>query len=131
MGAGDLIAPIYHTNVMMTIGSGWAAICLESIASITERRRVERRLRLSGLEIVALTLAQVKCFAGNMLEVRDSRGEPLIVMSRRARESLHEAQLGCLRRYGRLVVVSLDVIEVCGGGSVRCMMAEIHLPDRR
>ena len=120
--------PIYHTNVMMTVGTGWAAICLDSIASEDSRVWVERRLKKSGLEVILLTQPQVASFAGNMLEVRDRDGASIIVLSRRAHDKLRKDQLQRLRRYGRLVIIDIDVIETFGGGSVRCMIAEVFLP---
>lgn len=116
---------IYHTNVMMGLGERFAVICLESIVDLSQRALVTQFLRETGHEIVEISHAQVQAFAGNMLQLRSSQGENLLAMSQRAHQSLTEAQRQKLTSYARLLVFPLDVIEVCGGGSIRCMMAEI------
>ena len=116
---------IYHTNVMMSVGSSFALLCTEALRDERERTRVAERLTASGHELVPLTLAQVGRFAGNVLELASKEGEPLIVLSESARDALRPDQLGVLERHGRLVVVALDTIERHGGGSVRCMLAEL------
>jgi hypothetical protein len=116
---------IYHTNVMLSIGSAFALLCSESISDAAERARVEERLRATGHELVRLSLAQVGHFAGNVLELASKEGEPLIVLSERARAALMPAQLAVLERHGRLLSVDLDTIERHGGGSARCMIAEL------
>ena len=117
--------PIYHTNVMLSVGKGFALLCAQSIHDADSRARVEARLREGGRELVTLTLAQVEEFAGNVLELCSRAGEPLIVLSRRAHAALEPAQLTVLERHGRLVPVELDTIERHGGGSARCMLAEL------
>ena len=117
--------PIYHTNVMMSVGTGFAVLCAEAMPDPESRARVEARLREGGRELVLLSLAQVEEFAGNVLELASKDGEPLIVLSRRARAALEPAQLAVLERLGRLVPVELDTIERHGGGSARCMIAEL------
>jgi len=117
--------PIYHTNVMLSVGTGFAILCAESIREPDVRARVEARLREGGRELVTITLVQVEEFAGNVLELASKDGEPLIVLSRRARAALLPSQLAVLERLGRLVPVELDTIERHGGGSARCMLAEL------
>jgi len=120
--------PIYHTNVMMAVGTGWAAVCLDCVDHPEDRELLEQSLREDGLVLVELTESQLGEFAGNMLEVTNTRGETLIVMSERARRALTDTQRTTLATFGTLVSSDLRVIETCGGGSARCMMAEIHLP---
>ena len=119
--------PIYHTNVMMSIGSGFCAICLDSIDDPEEREAIENELKADGLEVIALTEAQIEQFAGNMLELQGSNG-PIIAMSSSAHNALDVAQIDALKQFGAIVHADLTTIETCGGGSARCMIAEIHLP---
>lgn len=121
-------SPIYHTNVMMAIGSTFAAVCLECIDDLDERQMVRETLEADGLEIIELSEDAIAQFAGNMLEVRSAEGDCLIVMSRSAHAALSTAQVEQLERHGRIVSAPLETIETCGGGSARCMLAEIHLP---
>lgn len=119
---------IYHTNVLMCVGSGFAAICLDSIADPHEKIVVKESLKSGGKEIVDISFAQMNHFAGNMLEVKNQADETLIVMSKNAHEALLEEQKKVLSGYGKLVYANLSTIENLGGGSARCMMAEVHLP---
>lgn len=119
---------IYHTNVMMCVGDKYVVICLDSIHIASEREHVINTIKHSGKEIVDITLDQMNHFAGNMLQVATSKGEKLLVMSTQAYESLTEEQVKKLASYNRIVHSSLNTIEKNGGGSARCMMAEIHLP---
>ncbi len=119
---------IYHTNVMMSIGNGFAVVCTESIADSEERESVISSLKESGLELIDLSLDQIDNFAGNILELRTGSGDAIIVMSARARESLTTKQAKQLEAFGKLVYVDLQTIENYGGGSARCMIAEIFLP---
>jgi hypothetical protein len=124
-------APIYHTNVLMSLGSKFAAICTDCIRE-DERTGVVDALRSTGHAILDLTFAQLEGFAGNMLELRSGEGEPLVAMSTRALDSLEPAQQDFLRAHaGRIVSAPIPTIETLGGGSVRCMLAEIHLPKKR
>ncbi|MEO0473131.1 MAG: arginine deiminase-related protein [Bacteroidota bacterium] len=116
---------IYHTNVMMALSETAAVICLDSIADPQERKSIERHLRGDGFEIVEIDFAQMGQFAGNMLAVRNQSGEACLVMSQRAYQSLSPQQIHQLSLHHHLVIIPLDVIETYGGGSVRCMMAEI------
>jgi hypothetical protein len=119
--------PIYHTNVMMSIGSGFCAICLDSIDDEEEREAIQNELKGDGLEVIPLTEAQIEQFAGNMLELQGSDGL-IIAMSSSAFNALNSSQIEALERFGTIVHADLTTIETCGGGSARCMIAEIHLP---
>ena len=121
--------PIYHTNVMMCIGTAFAMVGLEMIPNETERQRVRTRLEKTGREIVELTPNQIANFAGNAIELHDKNGEKLLVLSTRAQGALTDDQRERLSRYSRLVPLGLPTIEL-GGGSARCMIATIHLPPR-
>ena len=125
---GDNRLPIYHTNVMMAIGTGWAAVCLDCVDHADDRALLRESLEADGLTIVPLSEAQINRFAGNMLEVQTRTGDKLIVMSQNAYDVLGEDQRATLGQFGTLVHNDLNTIETCGGGSARCMMAEIHLP---
>jgi hypothetical protein len=119
--------PIYHTNVMMCIGTAFAMVGLGMIPNKTERERVRARLEKTGKEIVELSPDQITNFAGNAIELHDTSGEKLLVLSTRADEALTEDQRKRLSRHARLVPLELPTIEI-GGGSARCMIATIHLP---
>ena len=125
---GDARKAIYHTNVMMAIGTGWAAVCLDCVDHPEDRKLLEETLSEDGLTVVLLTENQINHFAGNMLEVQTTQDETLIVMSQAAFEVLTPAQRETLGQFGTLVHNDLNTIETCGGGSARCMMAEVHLP---
>lgn len=112
---------------MMTIATEYAVVCLESIRDEEERRRVVESLEASGHEIVPITLEQVYHFAGNMLEVLDDKGQSLLLMSAAAKASLTPDQLRSLQRYSRILAPDLTTIETIGGGSARCMVAEIFI----
>lgn len=121
--------PIYHTNVMMCLGETFAVICLSSIDDKKERKNVIQHLKENGKEIIDITEAQVNCFAGNMLQVKGANDALYLVMSQSAYESLTHSQLEVLKKHNKAIVSSsLDTIEACGGGSARCMMAEVFLP---
>jgi hypothetical protein len=119
--------PIYHTNVMMCLGDKFAVICLESITDANERLMVVESLQNSGKEIIGISFGQMENFAGNMLLLQNQTGENILVMSERAFRSLNENQIEKLRFYTSLASFDIDIIEQCGGGSVRCMIAEIFL----
>src|SRR5213082_127491 len=118
--------PIYHTNVMMCIGTAFAMVGLEAIPNRAERQQVRARLENTGKEIVELSADQIANFAGNSIELHNQGGEKLLVLSSRAARALTEEQRKTLTRYARLLPVELPTIEL-GGGSARCMMATIHL----
>ncbi|MDN5284826.1 MAG: amidinotransferase [Mucilaginibacter sp.] len=120
---------IYHTNVLMCIGSKFAVICADSIPDLHEKSKVLETLRSTQKEVVTITFDQMNRFAGNMLEVKNATGENLIVMSQNAYQALNEQQKTILKKYGKLVYADINTIETNGGGSARCMMAEVHLPQ--
>lgn len=117
---------IYHTNVMMCVGSKLSVVCLESIK---ERDAVVESLRKTGKEIVEISFAQMNNFAGNMLTVLTDENEELLVLSESAFNSLKDDQKNALEKYCELLPISIPTIEMIGGGSVRCLMAEIFLPE--
>jgi hypothetical protein len=119
---------IYHTNVMLCIGSDFALGCFDCIGDAAERERVKQRLAGSGHELIAISPYQMEAFAGNMLELTGRYGETVLAMSARAERALNPAQRAVLEKHARLVASPIDTIEDCAGGSVRCMLAEIHLP---
>ena len=121
--------PIYHTNVMMCIGTAFALVGLETIRNKAERQQVRARLERSDKDIVELSLDQIANFAGNAIELHDTHGEKLLVLSDRAIRALTEEQRARLTRSVRLVPLELSTIEL-GGGSARCMIATIHLAPR-
>ena len=121
--------PIYHTNVMMSIGSGYAVVCLDCIDSDDERKQVVDAIAQDDLELIAITEEQVNQFAGNMLELTGDEG-PVLVMSASAYQSLVPEQIEKLQQHTTLLHAPLPTIETCGGGSARCMIAEIHLPQQ-
>ena len=118
--------PIYHTNVMMSIGTAFCAICLDSIDDREERQAVREELEGDGLEVIELSETQIEHFAGNMLELQGTDGA-VIAMSSSALHALNDIQLAQLKAHGQVVHADLTTIETCGGGSARCMIAEIHL----
>ncbi|MGB5449323.1 MAG: arginine deiminase-related protein [Woeseiaceae bacterium] len=120
--------PIYHTNVLMNVGEKLAVICDAAIPREDQRAAVLAQLRDTGHDVIRLSYKQLEAFAGNMLELRNDHGERVVAMSQQAYDSLNDEQLGKLRANGRIVSVPIDTIEMSAGGSVRCMLAEIHLP---
>lgn len=123
--------PIYHTNVLMNVGEKLAVICDEAIRDPDQREAVLGRLRDSGHEVIRLSYAQLEAFAGNMLELRNSNGDRVVAMSQTAFEALDDEQVEKLEANGRIVCAPIDTIEQSAGGSVRCMLAEVHLPAAR
>ena len=119
---------IYHTNVMMCLGETFAVICAECIDDKKERKMVLENLKEDGKEVILITEAQVNNFAGNMLEVRGADNARYLIMSAAAHQSLTDKQIAQLEKHVTILSSSLDTIEACGGGSARCMMAEIFLP---
>lgn len=120
--------PIYHTNVMMCVGDRFAVVCFDSIPDEAEKKKVSNSLSQNGKEIVTITFDQMNHFAGNMLQVQNSKGESLLVMSEQAYLSLDKSQIATLAQYCKLIYAPLYTIETNGGGSARCMLAEVHLP---
>ena len=121
--------PIYHTNVMMCIATDYAVVCLDAIDDSDERNRVISSLNRTNKEIIEISENQTSKFAGNMLQLM---GDKLyLVMSKSAFSSLNAKQIKMIRKYNEILSVNIETIEKCGGGSARCMMAEIFLPMRR
>lgn len=120
--------PIYHTNVMMCVADKYVVICLDAIPAEHEKDNVTETITHSGKEVIAITLTQMNHFAGNMLQVNNSKGEKLLVMSSQAFESLTREQKEKLSAYNALIHSPLTTIETNGGGSARCMLAEVYLP---
>lgn len=124
---GEERLKIYHTNVMMCVGDTFAVVCLKAIDDKKERKNVLNHLKKDGKTIIEISENQVNQFAGNMLQLQGNKSS-YIAMSQAALESLGPDQIAALRNHGRIISSSLDTIEACGGGSARCMMAEIFLP---
>ena len=122
--------PIYHTNVMMCIAEDLAVICLDTIDNKKERKNVVSHLKKDGFDILEISEAQMHAFAGNMLQVLGRDGERLMVMSASARNALNPGQLARIEKTSRIISSPIDTIEACGGGSARCMMAEVFLPRK-
>ena len=125
---GDRMA-IYHTNVMMCVADKFTVICLNTIDDVLERENIVENLKESGKEIIEITEEQNHRFAGNMLQLMGDK--PYLVMSNSAYESLTESQIKAIKKHCPIIYSSLDTIEACGGGSARCMMAEIFLPKQK
>jgi hypothetical protein len=121
--------PIYHTNVVMCMGDTFCVICLESISNLDERLLIKQKLESIGKEIIEISLAQMNEFAGNMLLLKNKNEKKFLVMSDRAYQSLSKKQAEILEDYAEIIHPDLGVIESYGGGSARCMIAEIHLPE--
>ncbi len=119
---------IYHTNVMMCLAEEFAVICLDSIDDKSERKNVIKQLKEDGKEVISITEEQVTNFAGNMLQVLNNEGEKIMIMSNAAYQSLTTQQIRTIEKHCKILSSSLDIIEACGGGSARCMMAEVFLP---
>lgn len=122
---------IYHTNVMMCIADRYAVVCLDALPYEPEQMQLAATIEASGKTIVTITLDQMNHFAGNMLQVHNQQGEKLLVMSSQAYASLDPGQISRLESFNPILHASLTTIETNGGGSARCMLAEIHLPKTR
>ena len=120
--------PIYHTNVMMALAENFAVICLDAIDNAKEKKQVVSALKQSKKEILTITEAQMHQFAGNMLQLRGNDTAKYMVMSLAAHQSLTPEQIAHIERHCEIVSSDLTTIETCGGGSARCMMAEVFLP---
>jgi len=120
--------PIYHTNVMMALGEELAIVCLESIADDDERKALVNQLKTNNKTIVEISLDQVNQFAGNMLELRSNNLERCIIMSNTAKAALTDEQIATIEKSSKIISVDISVIEKYGGGSIRCMLAEIFKP---
>lgn len=122
--------PIYHTNVMMCLAENFAVICLDSIDDPKERKNVVKHLKADGKEIIEISEAQLHHYAGNMLQVQGSGGKKYLVMSEAARKSLLPVQIAAIEKHCEILSSDLTTIETCGGGSARCMLAEVYLPKK-
>lgn len=125
---GDKRLPIYHTNVMMCVADEFAVICLDTIDDKKERKNVVKHLKMDGKEIISISEDQMHEFAGNMLQVQGAEGKKYLVMSARAHRSLTKEQISRIEKHCQILSSEIQTIETCGGGSARCMMAEVFLP---
>ena len=124
------LKPIYHTNVMMALGRTFAIVCLDTIEDKKERKNVLNHLKEDKKEIITISREQVDYYAGNMLEVK-GKEHSYLVMSQTAYESLTPQQIEAIERHTRILYSDLSTIEICGGGSARCMLAEVFLPHSK
>ncbi|BFO66114.1 arginine deiminase-related protein [Chryseobacterium sp. S0630] len=122
--------PIYHTNVMMCVADKFVVICLDCIDDELEREKVTETIKGSGKEIIEISEEQMQQFAGNMLQVQNKEGEKFLVMSQTAYQSLSSEQVAAIEKYCEIIYSDLNTIEVNGGGSARCMLAEVFLPKK-
>lgn len=122
--------PIYHTNVMMCVADKFVVICLDCIDDELEREKVVEAIKGSGKEIIEISEDQMQQFAGNMLQVQNKEGKKFLVMSQTAYQSLTPEQLAAIEKYCEIIYSDLNTIEVNGGGSARCMLAEVFLPKK-
>ena len=120
--------PIYHTNVLMALGEGFCVLCLDALPDAVERAALVLRIEGTGRDLIAITQAQLRNFAGNLLQVENAAGERFIACSTRALDALGADQITALERHGKLLAARIDTIETVGGGGVRCMLAEVFLP---
>ena len=127
---GNKRLPIYHTNVMMCIATEYVIVCLDSIDDKKQRKNVSSFIKESGKKLIEISENQVESFAGNMLELVSDKGESILVMSKSAEDSLNENQKNIITKYSKIISSDINTIETCGGGSTRCMMAEIFLPKK-
>ena len=123
--------PVYHTDVVMSIGEDFAVICLEAIPKKEDRDNISKSLQSTGHKIIQISLNQMYKFAGNVLELRNTKGERFLVISKTAFNSLKKSQVSSLSKYAKLLISDISTIEKYGGGSVRCMLSEIKLPIAR
>jgi hypothetical protein len=119
--------PIYHSNVLLSLGTGFALLCRDAVVP-KDRKRLVEQLESTGRELILVDYDQLRQFACNAIELRNGTGDPLIALSSAARASFRPDQLRALERHGALVETAIPTIEAVGGGSVRCMIADIHLP---
>ena len=128
--AGEERLPIYHTNVMMCVADQFVVICLDCIDDESERNNVIETIKNSGKELIEISEDQMQNFAGNMLQVHNKSGEKFLVMSQSAYKSLNRDQVSAIEKYCEIIYSDLEVIETNGGGSARCMLAEVFLPKK-
>ncbi|MEQ8302709.1 MAG: arginine deiminase-related protein [Cyclobacteriaceae bacterium] len=121
--------PVYHTNVMMWIGEKVVGICLDSVRSEAEQEVILNSFNRTGHKVIALSFAQMNCFAGNMFEVKNNKDQRFLLLSETAKKSLLPGQILEMEKFVTLLPVDISTIEESSGGSIRCMVAGIHLPD--
>lgn len=121
---------IYHTNVMMALGETFVVICMESVKTERDKKFLLDRFKETKKEVIEISLDQMMHFAGNMLQVRNEKGDTFLVMSDAAYHSLNATQISQIEKHTEIIHAAIPTIETLGGGSVRCMMAEVFLPDR-
>ncbi len=121
---------IYHTNVMMALGEDFVVICLETVKDPEQRKLIKQHFADTGKAIIRISLDQMMAYAGNMLQVRNNRGQRFLVMSTRAYQSLYPEQIQLIEQYSGIIHSPIPTIETVGGGSVRCMMAEVFLVEK-
>ncbi len=127
---GEERLPIYHTNVMMCVADKFVVICLDCIDHELERSKVIETIKNSGKEIIEISEDQMQQFAGNMLQVQNKEGEKFLIMSETAYKSLNPEQVTAIEKYCEIIYSDLTTIEANGGGSARCMLAEVFLPKK-
>ncbi len=123
--------PIYHTNVMMCLGQRYVVICMDSIHNQVERNMLIEVFDASNKKMIPITYKQMNRYAGNMMQLKNNKDEPVLVMSTQAYNSLTPEQVATLESFNPILHFPLDTIEANGGGSARCMLAEIFLPERK
>ncbi|MEP7168493.1 MAG: arginine deiminase-related protein, partial [Bacteroidota bacterium] len=116
------------TNVMLTVSENFAVVCLDCLVDNEKKKLLEDTLKSTGHELIVISIEQMKKFAGNMLSVKNKKDEMVTIMSQTAFDCLNESQLEIILKYSTILPVPIPIIETVGGGSVRCMMAEIFLP---
>lgn len=126
--AGGERLPIYHTNVMMCVADRFVVICLDCIDDEMEREKVQEMIKTTEKELIEISEKQMQQFAGNMLQVRNNEGKTFLVMSETAYKSLTAEQIAAIEKYSEIIYADLNTIETNGGGSARCMLAEVFLP---
>ena len=122
--------PVYHTNVVMSMGTTFCIICLEAISNPDERLAVKQKIEGTGNVLMEITMEQMSNFAGNVLLVKNKKEKQFLIMSTRAYNSLTEEQINTMNYFAEIIHSDLGYIESVGGGSARCMIAEIHLPEK-
>lgn len=128
--AGEERLPIYHTNVMMCVADKFVVICLDCIDDEMEREKVQEMIKSSEKELIEISEDQMQKFAGNMLQLRNTEGKTYLVMSETAYKSLTPEQISAIEKYSEIIYSDLNTIETNGGGSARCMLAEVFLPKK-
>lgn len=121
---------IYHTNVMMCVGSKFVILCLDAIGNEQDQELLLTQFGKTRHQVIAISFEQLKSFAGNMLEVENREGDPFVIMSQQALDSLLPGQVNAISKFGTIIPVAIPTIEKFGGGSVRCMMAGVHAYKR-